>query len=59
MERMFRQAFETVVEQKCTGEELINPFNKRIVGRDIYPTITTRPEGFKTAILLVVRRQND
>ena len=52
-ERMFRQAYETAREQNCKGGELINPFNKTVVGHDVCPAITTRPEGFKTAILLV------
>src|SRR5699024_10485046 len=35
--------------------DTINPFNKRVSSKDgVSPTLTTRPEGFKTAILPVV-----
>lgn len=52
--RMFKQAFETLVEQDCKDGYTINPFTKTITSKDgVCPTITTRPEGFKTAILIV------
>ena len=33
---------------------MIDAFNQRVIRTGISPTITTRPEGFKTAILVVV-----
>lgn len=52
--RMGRQAVETLNENDVKYSDTINPFNKRISSKDgISPTLTTRPEGFKTAILPV------
>lgn len=34
--------------------DVIDAFNRRIIKSGISPTLTTRPEGFKTAILVVV-----
>ena len=34
--------------------DIIDAFNKRVIRTGYSPTITTRPEGFKTAILVVV-----
>ena len=53
-ERLTKQAFETLRENPCKDGDVINPFNKRVVDDGICPTITTRPEGFKTANLIVV-----
>lgn len=53
-ERLSKQAYETLEENKCKGGDVINPFNKKIVDNGICPTITTRLEGFKTANLIVV-----
>lgn len=36
------------------GGDIIDAFNKRVIRTGISPTLTTRPEGFKTAILVVV-----
>lgn len=53
--RMGRQAVETLNENDVKHSDTINPFNKRVSSRDgISPTLTTRPEGFKTAVLPVV-----
>lgn len=52
-ERMTKQAFETLEENICKDGDVINPFNKRVVSDGTCPTITTRPEGFKTANLIV------
>lgn len=54
-ERFFRQAIETfkAYEKKERGD-IIDAFNQRIIKTGICPTLTTRPEGFKTAILVVV-----
>ena len=55
-ERFFRQAFETLEENNCSFGDTINPFNKTVNKSGICPTLTTRPEGFKTAILIVEER---
>ena len=36
------------------GGDIIDAFNKRVIRTGISPTLTTRPEGFKTGILVVV-----
>ena len=52
--RMGRQAVETLNENDVKHSDTINPFNKRVSSKDgVSPTLTTRPEGFKTAILPV------
>ena len=50
-ERFFRQAIETANKNECENGDTINAFNKTVDKTGISPTITTRPEGFKTAIL--------
>lgn len=52
-ERFFRQAIETLHANDCQPGDTIDAFNKRVNKTGISPTITTRPEGFKTAILVV------
>lgn len=52
--RFFEQAFETLKENHCEVGDTIDAYNKRVNKDGISPTITTRPEGFKTAILPVV-----
>jgi site-specific DNA-cytosine methylase len=53
-ERFFKQALETVEENDCSVGDTVDAFNKRVNKSGISPTVTTRPEGFKTAILPVV-----
>jgi DNA (cytosine-5)-methyltransferase 1 len=50
-ERFFRQAQETFNENECNPGDTINAFNKTVDKSGLSPTLTTRPEGFKTAIL--------
>lgn len=50
-ERFFRQALEVCQENELQNGDTIDAFNKRVNSTGISPTITTRPEGFKTAIL--------
>ena len=50
-ERFFKQALETYQENDCNNGYTINAFNKSVNNTGISPTVTTRPEGFKTAIL--------
>ena len=53
--RMGKQAVEALNENNVKHSDTINPFNKRVSSTDgISPTLTTRPEGFKTAVLPVV-----
>lgn len=54
-ERFFKQAWETLYEnlENMRGGYTINAFNKTVDRSGICPTLTTRPEGFKTAILVV------
>lgn len=53
-ERFLRQALETLAENDCSVGDTIDAFNKRVNKSGTSPTVTTRPEGFKTAILPVV-----
>lgn len=53
-ERFFKQAYETFKNNDCEVGDTINAFNKSVNKSGICPTLTTRPEGFKTAILPVV-----
>lgn len=53
-ERFFRQVAETISENECKPGDTIDAFNKKVNKTGVSPTITTRPEGFKTAILPVV-----
>lgn len=53
-ERFYKQAFETLKENKCEVGDTIDAFNKKVNKSGVCPTLTTRPEGFKTAILPVV-----
>lgn len=52
-ERFFKQALETLNENDCKPGDTINAFNKHVDKSGYSPTLTTRPEGFKTAILSV------
>lgn len=52
--RMYSQAFETMIKNNCKPGDIIQPFNQVVIKNGICPTITTRPEGLKTAILVVV-----
>lgn len=53
-ERLYKQAFETLKENECEVGDTIDAFNKKVNKSGVCPTLTTRPEGFKTAILPVV-----
>nr|DAU13390.1 MAG TPA: DNA methyltransferase [Caudoviricetes sp.] len=50
-ERFFKQALDTAESNECEVGDTIDAFNERINKSGISPTVTTRPEGFKTAIL--------
>ena len=53
--RMGRQAVETFNKEHPEEGDIINPYNHSVDKTGICPTITTRPEGLKTAILPVVK----
>lgn len=57
--RFFEQAFETLQENDCEEGDTIDAYNKRVNKDGVSPTITTRPDGFKTAILPVVKDEYD
>lgn len=52
-ERFFSQALKTVKENSVSCGDTINAFNESVDKTGVSPTVTTRPEGFKTAILPV------
>lgn len=52
-ERFFRQALDTFNYSDAEYGDTIDAFNKRVNKSGCSPTLTTRPEGFKTAILPV------
>lgn len=54
-ERFFKQALETFNNNDCEEGDTIDAFNRRVNKSGYSPTLTTRPEGFKTAILPVVK----
>lgn len=58
-ERFFQQAFETLAENDCEAGDTIDAYNKKVNKTGVCPTITTRPEGFKTAILPVVENKKE
>lgn len=53
-ERFFQQAIETFEQNECDAGDTVDAFHKRINSSGCSPTLTTRPEGFKTAILPIV-----
>ncbi len=57
--RFFERALETLRENDCEVGDTVDAFNKKVNKTGICPTITTRPEGFKTAILPVVKGNGD
>ena len=54
-ERFFKQALETFENSNADYGDTIDAYNKRVNQSGYSPTITTRPEGFKTAILPVTK----
>ena len=58
-QRFFKQALDTLEQNDCKPGDVINAYNKSVDKSGCSPTITTRPEGFKTAILPVVREDKN
>lgn len=52
----YEQAIKTAEENNAQEGDVVDAFNQRVLTDGISPTITTRPEGKKTAILPVVER---
>ena len=50
--RLYDQAYQTAQENECEDGDTIDAFNRKVNKSGISPTVTTRPEGFKTAILI-------
>lgn len=50
--RLYKQIIDTIIETNAETGDIIQPYNKRNLGRRISPTLTTRPEGLKTAIFI-------
>lgn len=49
----YEQAINTAVKGNAEPGDIIDAFNERVIKSGIAPTVTTRPEGKKTAILPV------
>lgn len=56
-ERFKESALKTFNNSECKEGDTIDAFNQRVNDTGISPTITTRPERFKTAILPVVKSE--
>lgn len=52
--RIYEQTIETIKRTNAKAGDIIMPFNYRKITDGICPILTTRPEGLKTAILIVV-----
>lgn len=51
--RFGKQAADTMNDNEVSDFDIIEPFNHRVHKDQVSPTLTTRPEGLKTAILPV------
>ena len=51
--RFYEQAQSVLKDYECSVGDTIDAFNKSVNKSGESPTVTTRPEGFKTAILVV------
>ena len=52
--RFYEQALKTFENNDCKPGDIIQPFNEVVIKDGVSPTITTRSDGLKTAILPVV-----
>ena len=55
--RIFEQAIETIKRTSAEPGDIIMPFNYRKITDGICPTLTTRPEGLKTMILVIEKNK--
>lgn len=51
--RFYKQAYETLDNNKCTYGDIIDAFNQRVNNSKIFNTLTTRPESLKTGLIIV------
>lgn len=51
--RFYGQAIQTARTNDCNVGDTIDAFNGKVNNSGVSPTVTTRPEGFKTAIIVV------
>jgi len=60
-ERFFRQCYETLYDfsSEVNNGDTLSGYNHNICQNGFSPTLTTRPEGFKTAIVVVVNGQSN
>ena len=56
--RLGKQAVETANNNKIEHGDCIEPYNKRVRSDKLSGTLTTRPEGLKTAMIPVVETQS-
>lgn len=56
--RLGEQAVETANNNKIEHGDCIEPYNKRVRSDKLSGTITTRPEGLKTAMIPVIETKN-
>lgn len=52
----YEQAIKTAEENNAQEGDIVDAFNRKVLKEGISPTVTTRPEGKKTAILPVVEK---
>lgn len=52
----YKQALKVVEENEVKEGDIVDAFNHKVLKEGISPTVTTRPEGKKTAILPVVEK---
>lgn len=52
----YEQAIKTAEENNAQEGDIVDAFNHKVLKEGISPTVTTRPEGKKTAILPVVEK---
>ena len=56
--RFYEQALKTFENNDCKPGDIIQPFNEVVIKDGVSPTVTTRSDGLKTAILPVVEDKN-
>lgn len=57
--RIYEQAIETIKRTNAQDGDIIMPFNYKRFPPIICPTLTTRPEGLKTMILVVEKERTE
>lgn len=57
--RLYKQSYDTIIKTNAKNHDIIQPYNERNIGNKVCPTLTTRPEGLKTAIHICERNGDD